>query len=142
MEGAILQESTNTLNSNTDNNDIEHTRQLLLEILRQRKVSNDPETGKMLDDKTDIQTLLNIIQNEKEKEKVKKKRLDETFNKTDKSAKMKIQPSYPHAYNPWYPNYRLATELIYELTMAWLLFLVMNPVTGWFYYPIVVGWTQ
>jgi hypothetical protein len=72
MGGVILQESVNTSNHITDNNkNIEHKRELLLEILRQREVFIDSETGKIIDDKTDIQTLLNVIQ--KQKEKVKEK---------------------------------------------------------------------
>jgi hypothetical protein len=136
MEGAILQESVNTSNHITDNNkNIEHKRELLLEILRQREVFIDSETGKIIDDKTDIQTLLNVIQ--KQKEKVRRK------ESTKHHAKpKKVQPYISSVYNPWYPRYRSASELIYELIIAWLLFLSMNPVTGWFYYPIVFGWTQ
>jgi hypothetical protein len=88
---------------------------------------------------------LNVIQKEKEKvkEKVKKKKgVHETSRKTDNSVPKKVQPYITSAYNPWYPRYRSASELIYELIIAWLLFLSMNPVTGWFCYPIVFGWTQ
>jgi hypothetical protein len=146
MGGAILQESVNTSNHITDNNkNIEHKRELLLEILRQREVFIDSETGKIIDDKTDIQTLLNVIQKQKEKvkEKVRKKKgVHETSCKTDNSVPKKVQPYISSVYNPWYPRYRSASELIYELIIAWLFFLSMNPVTGWFYYPIVFGWTQ
>lgn len=50
----------------------EHTRQLLFEILRERGVNFDLETGKRIDNKSDIETLLRIIQNEKKKRKDKR----------------------------------------------------------------------
>ena len=43
----------------------EHTRLLLYEILKERGVNLDSETGKKIDDKSDIETLLRVIQNEK-----------------------------------------------------------------------------
>jgi hypothetical protein len=55
---------------NTDsNNNLVHKRRLLLEILRQRKILTDSETGELINDDTDIRTLLKIIQREKEEEK-------------------------------------------------------------------------
>jgi hypothetical protein len=49
----------------------EHTRQLLFEILRERGVNFDSETGKIIDKESDIETLLRVIQNEKKKRKDK-----------------------------------------------------------------------
>lgn len=43
----------------------EHRRLLLYEILKERGVNLDSETGKKIDDKSDIETLLRVIQNEK-----------------------------------------------------------------------------
>src|SRR5215211_3823277 len=48
-------------------NDSEHTRQLLYEILKQRGIYFDSTTGEKIDEKSDIETLLRVIQNEKEK---------------------------------------------------------------------------
>jgi organic radical activating enzyme len=45
----------------------EHTRKLLFELLRQRGIDIDIETGKKIDEKSDIEILLRVIQNEKEK---------------------------------------------------------------------------
>ena len=57
--------------SKNDNDDVqkeyEHTRQILYEILKERGVNLDSETGKKIDDKSDIETLLRVIQNEKKK---------------------------------------------------------------------------
>ena len=43
----------------------EHTRKLLFELLRQRGIGIDTETGKKIDEKSDIEILLRVIQNEK-----------------------------------------------------------------------------
>ena len=44
---------------NTDsNNNLVHKRRLLLEILRQRKILTDSETGEMINDDTDIRELM------------------------------------------------------------------------------------
>lgn len=60
--------------SKNDNDDVqkeyEHTRLLLYEILKERGVNLDSETGKKIDDKSDIETLLRVIQNEKKEEKM------------------------------------------------------------------------
>jgi hypothetical protein len=118
MEGAILQESVNTSNHITDNyKNIQHKRELLLEILRQREIFIDSETGKSIEDNTDIQTLLNVIQKEKEKEKEKdkvkkKKGVHETSCKTYNSVPTKVRLYISSVYNPWYLRYRSASELI------------------------------
>ena len=57
--------------SRNDNDDVQkeykHTRLLLYEILKERGVNLGSETGKKIDDKSDIETLLRVIQNEKKK---------------------------------------------------------------------------
>ena len=151
MEGALQHESIRSLSRrNTDNNDnkfnnddkdLEHKRQSLLEILRQRKIFTDLETGKLINDDTDIQALLNIIQKEKEKDMMKTKRSPETFFDIYKLAEMKTLPYYTTPYNLWYQGYCSARDLICEQTMTWLLLLAMNPLTGWFFHPFVFGWT-
>lgn len=54
-------------NNNNDkvrhNEDLEHKRQSFLEILKQRKIFIDSETGKLINDHTDIQTVFHIIEN-------------------------------------------------------------------------------
>ena len=62
----------NTDNNNNNkvshNGDFEHKRQLFLELLNQRKIFIDSQTGKLINDDTDIQTLFNIIEKEREKD--------------------------------------------------------------------------
>jgi predicted transcriptional regulator len=66
MEKIASLQSTN-IQSNNNNN--EHKRQLLLGILRQRGIIFDSQTGKIIDDKASIETLLRVLQNEKQKKK-------------------------------------------------------------------------
>ena len=96
----------------------------------------------MINEDTDLQTLLKIIQSEKDNGIIERKGVSETFPCVNKLAVMKILPYYTSAYNLWYHNYCSARDLICELTMTWLLLLAMNPLTGWFYHPFVFGWTQ
>ena len=122
--------------------DLEDKRQLLLEILRQRKIFTDLDTGNLINDNTDIRTLLNIIQKEKEKDAMKTKKLSEASINTDKLVGMTILPYYAIPYSLWHEGYCSARDLLCELTMTWLLLLAMNPFTGWFFHPFVFGWTQ
>ena len=66
-----------------------HTRQLLYEIPRQRGVHFDSETGKN-DDKSDIEILLRVIQNEKKK-KEKQHEISSDNNIIIKSSEPQIQ---------------------------------------------------
>ena len=129
-----------------DNNDLEDKRQLLLEILRQRKILTDSETGELVNDDTDIRTLLKIIQREKggekDKETVKTKELPEAFLNTDRFTGTNPLMYYTIPYNLWYRGYSFARDQISELTMTWLLLLAINPLTGWFFHPFLFGWTQ
>jgi hypothetical protein len=132
----VLRESMRSSNGSRNANnesDLEHKRRSTLEILRQRKIFTDSEIGKILGDDTNIQTLLNIIQKEKEKN---------WMQNQPSSTIMKTPKSRPSIYDPWHHGYRSLSELIYELNMAWLIFLTMNPITGWFFHPFVFGWTQ
>ena len=150
MEGSIQNESMKSSKGRYVNNDkfkrndsdLEHKRQLLLEILRQRKIFTDLETGILINDNTDIRTLLNIIQKEKEKDAMKTKKLSEASINTDKLVGMAILPYYAIPYSLWHEGYCSARDLLCELTMTWLLLLAMNPFTGWFFHPFVFGWTQ
>lgn len=137
---------------NTDNNnnnkvnhaeDLEHKRQLLLEILRQRQIVTDSETGKLINDDTDIQTLLRIIQEEKEKYRMEMKDLPKASDNTDELPWMEeILQYYAIPYNLWHRSYCSVRDLTCELTMMWLLLLATNPLTGWFFHPFVFGWIQ
>jgi hypothetical protein len=119
---------------------------LLLEILRQRKIFTDSETGELINDYTDIRTLLKIIQREKEggkkidKEIIKTKELPEAFLNTDKFSLTNPLMYYAIPYNLWYRGYCSTRDLISELTMTWLLLLAVNPLTGWFFHPFLFGW--
>ena len=132
---------------NTDsNNNLVHKRRLLLEILRQRKILTDSETGELINDDTDIRTLLKIILREKEEEKdketVKTKGLPEASFNTDRFTGTSPLMYYTIPYNLWYRGYCSARDLITELIMMWLLLLAINPLTAWFFHPFLFGWTQ
>ena len=147
MEKAIPQQQTtkNVQNDeenhieNNDNNDnnIEHKRQVLLHILRQRGIVFDSDTGGIIDDKTTIETLLHILQNEKKKkEKHKVEQQSEVSlyrNTSSESAKPRIQ---------LYESVNELCYLVYALNMIWLLFLDSNSFTGWFWRPLVHGLSQ
>jgi len=64
----------------------EHKRRLLLGILKERDIFFDLETKKIIDDKTSLETLLRILQNEKERERGIKHL--EALNHVYKSPKM------------------------------------------------------
>jgi hypothetical protein len=125
---------------------LEHKRRLVLEILRQRKILTDSETGVLINDNTDIRTLLKIIQREKEEEKdketVKIKALPEASFITDRFTGTNPLMYYTIPYNLWYRGYCSARDLITELTMMLLLLLAINPHTAWFFHPFLFGWTQ
>ena len=132
--------------NNDDDNNLENKRRLLLEILKQRKILTDSETGELINDDTNIRTLLKIIQREKEGEKdretVKIKELPEAFFRTDRFTGINPLMYYSIPYNLWYRGYCSARDLISEQTMICLLLLAINPLTGWFFHPFLFGWTQ
>ena len=131
--------------NNDDDNNLENKRRLLLEILKQRKILTDSETGELINDDTNIRTL-KIIQREKEgekdKETVKIKELPEAFFRTDRFTGINPLMYYSIPYNLWYRGYCSARDLISEQTMICLLLLAINPLTGWFFHPFLFGWTQ
>ena len=104
----------------------------MLEILRQRKIFTDSETGNLINDNTNIRTRLNIIQIEKEKDAMKTKKLSEASINTDKLVGMTILPYYAIPYSLWHQGYCSARDLLCELTLTWLLLLAMNPFTGFY----------
>ena len=145
QDGSIVSsDKRNTDNNNVSHNeDLEHKRQLFLKILKQRKIFINSETGKSINDDTDIQTLSHIIEKEREKDTMKAKELPEALLNPNKLAAMKtLQQYYAIPYNLWYRGYCSTRDLMCELTMTWLLLLAINPLTGWFFHPFVFGWTQ
>jgi hypothetical protein len=81
QDGSIVSsDKRNTNNNNVSHNeDLEHKRQLFLEILKQRKIFINSETGKSINDDIDIQTPFHIIEKEREKDTMKAKELLEAF---------------------------------------------------------------
>ena len=144
-----IKSSGKTNTDNNDNNKVnsnenqEHQRRLLLTILRERQIVTDSKTGKLINDDTDTQTLLRIIQEEKEKDGIKTKDLPEASINTVKLPWMReILQYYAIPYNLWHRSYCSVRDLTCELTMVWLLLLAMNPLTGWFFHPFLFGWIQ
>jgi hypothetical protein len=69
QDGSIVSSNKrNTDNNNVSHNeDLEHKRQLFLKILKHRKIFINSETGKSINDDTDIQTLFHIIEKERKR---------------------------------------------------------------------------
>lgn len=115
---------------NENKDDQEHTRKLLFEILRQRGVDIDSETGKKIDDNSDIETLLRIIQNEKrKKEKEHEISSDNTTIIKSSEPESQIQQQYEFINEFW--------RLVYQLNKLWLLSIALNPFNRWFWAALV-----
>ncbi len=82
----------------------EYKRRLLLDILIERGIFFDLETRKIIDDKTSLETLLRILQIEKEKEKGIKHLKD--LNHVDKPLKMETD-TYESVYDSWIIAYKI-----------------------------------
>jgi hypothetical protein len=95
----------------------EHTRQLLYEILRERGIKFDSITGEKIDESSDIETLLRVIQLEKEK----KKRHNE-ISSSSKPVELEV-----HKYNFVGEYWRF----INELDKLWFSYLALNPFIVW-----------
>ena len=80
------------------------------------------ETRKIIDDKSNVQTLLRVLQKEKEKKKQQKQEVLHNTNKSIIATQM-----YSKGLVSDLPS------LIYGATISWLLFLVSNRFTGWFW---------
>ncbi len=87
----------------------EHKRQLLLDILKERGIFFDLETKKIIDHKTRLETLLRILQNEKERKRETKH--IETLNHASKAPKIEMR-SYESVYDSWH--------IAYKIYIAWL----------------------
>ena len=102
----------------------EHTRKLLFELLRQRGIGIDTETGKKIDEKSDIETLLRVIQNEKKKKKENQHEISSDNNATIiKSSKPHIQIQHKFFNEFWH--------LVFQLNELWLLSIASNPFARW-----------
>jgi hypothetical protein len=95
----------------------EHTRQLLYEILRERDIKFNSETGEKIDENSDPEILLRVIQLEKEKKKRQKE-----MSSSNKPADLQI-----HKYN-FVSEY---WKFINELDKLWFSYLVLNPFIVW-----------
>ena len=91
---ALLNLSTTIPEDNIDDkaNRREHSRQLLYEALRERGIKSNSITGEKIDEKSDIDTLLQVIQNEKRKSKEQSEILQFKLA-SDKSAEV-LPPTY------------------------------------------------
>jgi hypothetical protein len=98
----------------------EHKRRLLLGILKERGIFYDLETKKIIDDKTSLETLLKILQNEKEKERGIKHL--EALNHVGKSSTMETH-SYESVYDYW--------DIAYKIYTIWLSRFVSHLCSWW-----------
>jgi hypothetical protein len=98
----------------------EHKRRLLLNILKERGIFFDLETKKMIDDKTSLETLLRVLQNEKERERGIKHL--EALNHVGKSPKIEAH-STEYICNSWY--------IVYKLYTTWLSHFISNLCLWW-----------
>ena len=97
-------------------NHSEHTRRLLYEVLNERGIKSNSVTGEKIDEKSDIDTLLQVIQIEKEKNK------EQVKSASNKSADMIPQKCDPISGIWW---------VTYEFYKFWFSCLVLKPFTTW-----------
>lgn len=97
-------------------NHSEHTRRLLYEVLKERGIKSNSVTGEKIDEKSDINTLLQVIQIEKEKNK------EQVKSASNKSADMIPQKCDPISGIWW---------VTYEFYKFWFSYLVLEPFTTW-----------
>jgi hypothetical protein len=127
---SMEKETTAFLNLSTTNpeseiedktNHREHSRRIFYEALKERGITYNSITGEKIDEKSDIDTLLQVIQNEKKKNK-----------EQDKTLQFKL--AFNKSAEVWPPSYAIASELwqpTYELYKFWLSYLVLNPFVTW-----------
>lgn len=119
---ALLQLPINPENNVEDKVDRrEYTRQILYGILKERGVNVNSVTGEKIDEKSDIDTLLQVIQIEKVKNK-KRSEISQVTSSTNKSAEAWSQ-KYDFIGEFWGPTY--------ELYKSWFLHLVLKPFAAW-----------
>jgi hypothetical protein len=95
----------------------EHIRQLLYEILRERDIKFNSETVEKIDENSDLETLLRVIQLEKEKKK-RQNEIPSSYNPADLQV---------HTYNFVSEYWRF----INELNKLWFSYVASNPLTLW-----------
>ena len=130
-KAADLYSSINPPSGNEGKDDHEeHTRKLLFELLRQRGIGIDTETGRKIDEKSDIETLLRVIQNEKKKKENQHEISSDNNATIIKSSKPQIQ--IPHKF------FNEFWHLVFQLNELWLLSIASNPFARWCWasYPI------
>ena len=97
-------------------NHSEHTRRLLYEVLKEKGIKSNSVTGEKIDEKSDIDTLLQVIQIEKEKNK------EQVKSASNKSADMLPQKCDPISGIWW---------VTYEFYKFWFACLVLKPFSTW-----------
>jgi hypothetical protein len=102
----------------------EHSRQLLYEALRERGINSNSVTGEKIDEKSDIETLLQVIQNEKRKSK-------------EQSEILQFKSAFDKSVEVLPPTYALESEFwpfTYELYKFWFSCLILRPFATWLGY--------
>ena len=99
----------------------EHKKRLLLDILKERGIFFDLETKKIIDDKTSLETILRVLQSEKERE-IKNKKYHKVPRLTEKSSGME-KNSYESVYDSWY--------IVYKLYVMWVSRFTSNVFLWW-----------
>ena len=123
-KAANLYSSINPPSGNERKDDHEeHTRKLLFELLRQRGIGIDTETGRKIDEKSDIETLLRVIQNEKKKKENQHEISSDNNATIIKSSKPQIQIQHKFFNEFWH--------LVFQLNELWLLSIASNPFARW-----------
>ena len=100
-------------------NHSEHTRRLLYEVLKERGIKSNSVTGEKIDEKSDIDTLLQVIQIEKEKKE--QGEILQVKSASNKSADMLHQKD-PISGIWW---------VTYEFYKFWFACLVLKPFSTW-----------
>jgi hypothetical protein len=102
----------------------EHSRQLLYEALRERGIKANSVTGEKIDEKSDISTLLQIIQNEKRKSK-------------EQSEILQFKSASARSADVFLPTNALANKfwrLTNEFYRFWFSCFVLRPFVTWLGY--------
>jgi hypothetical protein len=99
----------------------EHTRRLLYEVLKERGIKSNSVTGEKIDEKSDIDTLLQAIQIEKAKNK-EQGGISQVKSASSKSTDMLPQKCDLISGFCW---------LTYDFYKFWFSYLVLKPFTMW-----------
>ena len=102
-------------------NHSEHTRRLLYEVLKERGIKSNSVTGEKIDEKSDINTLLQVIQIEKEKNK-EQGEISQVISASYRPADVLPQKCDPISGIWW---------VTYEFYKFWFACLVLKPFSTW-----------